>query len=177
MSDTWLADLPLSLQQQVLLTTDGTVTDLVALFSGEDIHITKLFQEAVVASGPKELGLSEAQPLLERSILLSGASKHYLYAQSHFVISRLSPEMQTALLETQTPIGLLWKRARLEMYREVVDRHLEHNPALLDYFPDADDARFISRTYVVYHQGQVLGVITEKFPFSYFRENERESNS
>jgi chorismate-pyruvate lyase len=169
MSDTSLAELPLSMQQQVLLTTDGTVTDLVALFSGEDIHITKLSQENITAVGPKELGLSVAQPILERSILLSGADKHYLYAQSYFVIPRLAPDMQKALLETQTPIGLLWKRARLEMYREVVDRHLERSPELLEFFPDAQDARFISRTYVVYHQGEVLGVITEKFPLTYFR--------
>ncbi|MCW8195397.1 DUF98 domain-containing protein [Proteobacteria bacterium 005FR1] len=171
MSDNPLADLPLSLQQQVLLTTDGTVTDLVALFSGEDIHITKLSQESITSVGPKALGLSAPQPILERSILLSGADRHYLYAQSHFVIPRLAPDMQKSLLETQTPIGLLWKRARLEMYREVVDRHLEHSPELLEYFPDAQDARFISRTYVVYHQGDALGVINEKFPFSYFRES------
>jgi chorismate-pyruvate lyase len=169
MSDLSLAEIPLSLQQQVLLTTDGTVTDLVALFSGESIHITKLDQEAIVAIGPAELALSQPHSLLERRILLSGANKHYLYAESHFVIDRLAPEMQRALLETETPIGLLWKQARLEMYRELVDRRLEDRPELRDYFPDAQSSRFISRTYVVYHGGEVLGVITEKFPVSYFR--------
>jgi chorismate-pyruvate lyase len=169
MSDSSLADVSLSLQQQVLLTTDGTVTDLVALFSGEEIHITKIAQRAVVSTGPAELGLSKAEPLLERSILLSGASRHYLYAQSHFVIQRLAPDMQRELLETETPIGLLWKKARLEMYREVVDRRLENRPELLDYFPDAADARFVSRTYVVYHNAKPLGVITEKFPLDFFR--------
>lgn len=169
MSDTSLADVSLSLQQQVLLTTDGTVTDLVALFSGEQIHITKILQRTATALGPKELGLRLPQALLERSILLSGADKHYLFAQSHFIIGRLAPDMQRDLLETETPIGLLWKKARLEMYREVVDRRLEDRPDLLDYFPDACDSRFVSRTYLVYHQGHVLGVITEKFPLNYFR--------
>jgi chorismate-pyruvate lyase len=170
MSDSSLADVSLSLQQQVLLTTDGTVTDLVALFSGEEIHITKIAQQTIVRAGPAELGLPQPEPLLERSILLSGARKHYLYAQSYFVIRGLAPEMQRALLDTETPIGLLWKKARLEMYRELVDRRLEQRPELLDYFPDAQDARFISRTYVVYHQRRPLGVITEKFPLDYFRQ-------
>lgn len=168
MIDDSLVNVPLSLMQNVLLTTDGTVTDLVALFSGEPIHITKLSQEIAQETGPAELELSEPTPLLKRVILLSGSERHYLYAESHFVIDRMAPAMQKQLLETETPIGLLWKQARLEMHRAVVERKLEQRPTLLDYFADADDARFLSRTYVVYHQGKPLGVITEKFPYSYF---------
>lgn len=161
---------PLSLMQNVLLSTDGTVTDLVSLFSGEDIHITKLGQDVVQDTGPAELQLSEAKSLLKREILLSGTTRHYLYARSYFILERMPTVMRRQLLETDTPIGLLWKEARLEMFREVVERKLEHNPELLQYFPGAADSRFLSRTYVVYHRQQPLGVITEKFPYSYFSE-------
>lgn len=163
-----LVDVPLSLKQKVLLTTDGTVTDLVALFSGEAIGITKLSQEIVRSAEPVQLELAEATPLLKRVILLSGTSGHYLYAESFFVVSRMPPELQAQLLETETPIGLLWKQARLEMYREVVEQRLEDRPDLLCYFASARDARFLSRTYVVYHGQKPLGIITETFPYSYF---------
>src|SRR5690606_7603472 len=103
-------DLSLSLQQQVLMTTDGTVTDLVALFSGESIRITKLEQESIRSLGPRELELQSPAALLRRVILLSGAEKHYLYAESYFVLQQLSASMQRALLETDIPIGLLWKQ-------------------------------------------------------------------
>lgn len=172
MTDDSLAKLPLSLMQNVLLTTDGTVTDLVALFSGEPIHITKLSQDIVQERGPAALQLTRPAPLLKRVILLSGHERHYLYAESCFIIERMTPAMQRQLLETETPIGLLWKEARLEMYREVVERKLENQPALVDYFAEARDQRFLSRSYVVYHQQQPLGVITEKFPYSYFVEQE-----
>lgn len=170
MTDDSLVNVPLSLLQNVLLTTDGTVTDLVALFSGEPIRITKLSQDIVQGSGPTELQLASPAPLLKRVILLSGRERHYLYAESCFVIERMAPAMQKQLLETETPIGLLWKEARLEMYREVVERKLEKQPDLMDYFTEAGDQRFLSRTYVVYHQRQPLGVITEKFPYRYFVE-------
>jgi chorismate-pyruvate lyase len=163
-----LDDLPLSLMQKVLLATDGTVTDLVALFSGEPIHITKLCQEVIQTKGPEALQLAAPESLLKRVVLLSSERQHHLYAESYFVIGRMAPSMQAALLETETPIGLLWKEARLEMYREVVERKLENKPTLLDYFPDTGDERFLSRTYVIYHQQKPLGIITEKFPYHYF---------
>lgn len=158
----------LSMQQQILLNTDGTVTDLIALLAGESIRITKLQQELVFERGPAALALNEPQNLLRRIVLLSGKEKHYLYAESYFVLERMPQTMQVELLETDTPIGLLWKKARLEMYREIVERKSESCPELCPHFSAMEGETFLSRSYLVHHQQQPLGIITEKFPASYF---------
>ncbi|MGQ9424982.1 chorismate--pyruvate lyase family protein [Gilvimarinus sp. F26214L] len=161
----------LSLKQKIFLTTDGTVTDLIALFSGETIRISKLNQEVLLSDQPRRLALPAPARLLKRVVLLSGAARHYLYAESFFVIERMSAELQQQLLHTDTPIGLLWKEARLEMFRELIDRGVESRPDLVRYFPDADDDLFLSRCYLVHHGQKPVGMITEKMPLSYFRDN------
>lgn len=158
----------LTLFQKILLTTDGTVTDLVSLFTGEPIHITKLSQEIVNSQQPAVLQLDAATPLLHREILLSGEQQHYLYAVSHFVIPRMSRDMQHQLLNTNTPIGLLWQQARLETFREVITQAAEPMGQLAEYFGGTASDRLLTRTYLIYHGGLPLGVITEKFPADAF---------
>lgn len=159
----------LSLFQKILLTTDGTVTDLVSLFTGEPIHITKLSQEVMESREPAVLLLDEPTPLLHREVLLSGERQHYLYAASHFVIPRMSRDMQHQLLTTNTPIGLLWQQARLETYREVISQGEEPMGALSEHFAGHEGGRLLARTYLIYHGGLPLGVITEKFPRAQFQ--------
>lgn len=158
----------LSMQQQILLNTDGTVTDLIALLAGESIHITKIQQQLIFARGPAALELTEERNLLHRTVLLSGKRQHYIYAESYYVLEQMPSSMQVQLLETDTPIGLLWKQAKLEMYREVVEQKVESCPELCAHFSDMEGEDFLSRSYVVHHSGRPLGLITEKFPTSYF---------
>lgn len=164
------SDKKASLFQDILLTTDGTVTDLLALYTGEPIHITKIQQAVINQTTPDTLLLDKPSDLLHREILLSGASGHYLYAESYFVISRLSEQMQANLLHTDTPIGLLWKQARLETYREIITTFDEPMGDLAKYFPADSSGRLRCRSYVIFHNGLPLGLITEKFPQSYFIE-------
>lgn len=163
------SDNSLSLFQKILLSTDGTVTDLVALYTGETIRVKKVEQSVATAMAPLLLGCAGPVKLLTRKILLSGANKNYLYAESLFVFERFSPAIQEQLLNSDRPIGLLWRDARLETYREVVDQRIEPCAAIAEHFDLPATARFVSRTYLIYHQGKPLGSITEKWPLSYFR--------
>ncbi|HEY6124220.1 MAG TPA: chorismate pyruvate-lyase family protein, partial [Steroidobacteraceae bacterium] len=110
----------LSLPQKVLLTTDGTVTQLLEIYTGERIRVEKL-EHALVTGGPAPLGVSATEPVLSRTILLRGASRPYMYAHSWLVPSRMPRGMQETILTTDTPIGQLWKASRLETFREIID--------------------------------------------------------
>ena len=160
----------LSTQQAILLSTDGTVTDLIRHFTGEHIHVTKLSQSIIVDNQPVALQLNSPTQLLHRRILLTG-SRHYLYAESFFVIERMSEYLRKELLESDIPIGLLWQREKLETFREIISSQCEDNRELIEYFSEAEsnDAKFMSRSYLIYHGGVPLGLITEKFPASYFK--------
>jgi chorismate-pyruvate lyase len=160
----------LSLFQKVLLATDGTVTDLLALYAGEPIGVRKLAQSIRDEHAPAELQCPGPTRLLSRNILLIGAANTYLYAESLFVLDRLSKSIQQQMLETDRPIGLLWKEARLETFREVVRQAVEPCEAIAHHFDAPATAPFVSRTYLIHHGGNPLGMITEKWPLSHFRD-------
>ena len=167
MNSMTLSNINLSQQQAILMDTDGTVTDLIRHFTGEEIAVTKLSQDVVSTAQPEALQLNNPSHLLHRRILLTG-SKPYLYAESYFVIDRMSDFLRKELLESNVPIGLLWQREKLETFREILAKYCEKDEALQDYFKDLKQALFLSRSYRIYHGGLPLGLITEKFPASYF---------
>jgi chorismate-pyruvate lyase len=119
-----------------------------------------------VTDAPSPLEVSATEPVLSRRIILRGATRPYLYAHSWLVPSRMPQEMQAAMLQTDTPIGQLWKAARLETFREIIDFRRERDlevAALLDV-----DATLLSRTYLIHTGGSPMGLIVEKFPASLF---------
>jgi chorismate-pyruvate lyase len=63
----------------------------------------------------------------------------------------------------------MWKHERLETYREIIDKRVEPSPSIVRHFDLGESEPFVSRTYVIYHGGKPLGVITEKWPLSFFR--------
>lgn len=151
--------------QKILLTTDGTVTQLLEIHTGEKMRVVKL-GHAMVAGGPHWLQVSGAESVLSRRILLSGDTQPWLYAHSWLVLSRLPAGMQETMLHTDTPIGQLWRSARLETYREIVDFRRERDPTIAGLF--GTDATLLSRSYVIRSGGAVMGLIEEKFPVTHF---------
>jgi chorismate-pyruvate lyase len=161
----------LSLFQRVLLSTDGTVTDLISLYTGEAIRVKKLVQEIRTGDAPAMLACVGATRLLDRKIVLAGARQNFLYADSVFVFERFSASIQQQLLNTDRPIGLMWKEERLETYREIVASDVGPAPDVAVHFALPADAPFVSRTYVIHHAGKPLGAITEKWPLAWFRDS------
>ena len=159
----------LSLFQRVLLATDGTVTDLIAIYTGESIRVKKIEQSIREQVPPSSLQCTGATRLLSRKILLSGSTLNYLFADSVFVFERFSTSIQMQLLNTDKPIGLMWKEERLETYREIVAQRIEPCAEASTHFDLPEDALFVTRTYLIHHTGKPLGAITEKWPVSLFR--------
>ena len=158
-------DESLSITQKVLLTTDGTVTQLLEIYTGEKIRVQKI-GHALENGAPSALGVSATEPVLSRRILLRGATRPYMYAHSWLVPSRMPLGMQETILQTDTPIGQLWKASRLETFREIVDFRREQDSEVAALF--GIDETLLSRTYLISTGGAPMGLIVEKFPESYF---------
>jgi len=157
-----------SLFERILLVTDGTVTDLISLYAGEPIKVTKLEQTLREEHAPALLQCPGATSVLTRKILLSGEQRHYLYAESLLVFDRLSPWVRQQLLATDQPIGLLWRAERLESHREVVERMIEQRPDIATHFDLPPETPWVSRSYLVLHQRKPVAMITEKWPLDGF---------
>lgn len=157
-------DASLSLLQKVLLTTDGTVTQLLEIYTGQKISVRRL-EHAMQSGGPAILSVSATEPVLSRRILLCG-ERPCMYAHSLLVPSRLPPGMQEMMMRTDTPMGQLWKAQKLETFREVVDYRREHDQGVAELL--GSSVRLLSRSYLIHAGGAPLGLITEKFPENRF---------
>lgn len=160
-----LADTALTTLQKALLITDGTVTQLLEVFAGEKMRVQKLAQ-SVVRGGPPALDVGDAEEVIRRRILLRGERRAYLHAESWLVPARMPVDMRDALTRTDTPLGHLWKAARLEAFREIVDFHRESNTevaALLGTEPE-----IFSRSYLVITSGRPMSLVVESFSGNLF---------
>lgn len=166
------ADSALSLFQKVLLSTDGTVTELLQLYAGKPMRARKIAQSLATDNGPALLAAEPGERILHRRIVLGSGDENdieLLFADSYFIFDRFPAAIQRDLLHTELPIGLLWRRERLEMVREIVDRHSETCADVAVLLGARAETTLFARTYIIFHQARVLGVITEKFSATSFR--------
>ena len=154
-----LSNYPLSLQ--LLMHTDGTVTELIKLLAQEDIRVVKLIEK---------INSDNDSNILDRHIYLQGikTDKIWLYAHSKIFLSNLPKKFVTDLLENAIPIGTLWNNYRMETYKKMLTQHVEKSDG-------CDDSGFevntilLTRTYQVFNQKKTIMEITEKFPLNAYQ--------
>ncbi|MBF2079683.1 MAG: DUF98 domain-containing protein [Synechococcales cyanobacterium T60_A2020_003] len=164
----------LSRFQRILLTTDGTLTEILAAYLCEQIHLVKLSErsyslEQAIAPLEVETGMD----VIDRRILLQGkiSRRNFIYAESFLVPDRLEETFKQELLVSQTPLGRLWLEHKLETFKEIIDTAKEPAGSLASYFRISPDEALLSRTYRVFSKREPIMMITEKFPESFFRDS------
>lgn len=168
-SDLQIRDL--SLLQQVLLVTDGTLTNLLELYTGEQIQVVKLAETLRPVGDERELlALARDHSVMDRTILLQGraSGRNWLYAESLIVTDRLSPQFQDRLLRSREPIGKLWLEQRLETFKEQIVAYRQPAAGLAGHFGLEPTDTLLCRTYLVFSQRQPIMLIAEKFPATCF---------
>ncbi|PSR16767.1 DUF98 domain-containing protein [filamentous cyanobacterium CCP3] len=161
----------LSTFQRILLTTDGTVTDILEAYLFEQIRIVKLSEKLVLLGQDiPAMGLKEGTEVIARKVLLQGkiSRRNFVYAESIVVPERLDENFRQALLETKTPIGKLWFEQKVETFKEILDSSKEKSEDLSQFFNIEPSDRLLSRTYRVVTNQKSVMMITEKFPECYF---------
>ncbi|NJK32917.1 MAG: DUF98 domain-containing protein [Deltaproteobacteria bacterium] len=152
---------------RILLTTDGTVTDMLEAYLQEPMQVIPLAQELIASREPiAELELEAGEPILRREILLRGklSGRTVLHADSVIVPERLSERLRVGLLEKRQPIGQLLLADRLETYREIIACARREAGPLARHFHLYETASFLTRTYVISLGGRGIMRITEDFP-------------
>ena len=152
---------------RILLTTNGTVTDILEAYFGEPMVVVKLHQELLqLKRSIPSLEVKRGEGVLSRKIMLQGevSRKNFLYAESLIVMSRLDARMQKGLLGSLKPIGQLLLERHLETFKEIVDCGREPAGGMTDYFKLAPAARIIFRAYRTIACHRPIMLITEKFP-------------
>lgn len=161
----------LSTFQRILLTTDGTLTEILEAYLFEKIQVIKLHEELVsIKQDILPLEIQAGSEVIERNILLKGKISHrnFIYAKSVIVPDRLDETFKDRLIKTQEPMGRLWLEHKLETFKEIVDSGKEPAADLSDYFKIKREDKMLYRTYRVFSNRKPIIMITEKFPESYF---------
>ena len=161
----------LSTFQRILLTTDGTLTDILEAYLFEQIRVAKLSEElTVAASDIPLLDLEQGTEIIDRRILLQGRISHrnFIYAESIIVPDRLDELFRNELLKTRMPIGKIWLEHKVETFKEIVRSGREPAGELATYFDISPDDYLLFRSYRVISHRKATMLITEKFPESYF---------
>ena len=159
--------------QRILLTTDGTVTEILEAQLWEQINLIKLFQEKRICDDAIPfLEIGSGTEVLLRKILLQGSDSgiNHIYAESILVPEKLDPDLQDGLVNTDKPLGRLMIEAKTETFREILSCKMEPADELGDYFDQTVDSILVSRTYRVFADSNPIMLITEKFPVSSFRD-------
>jgi chorismate-pyruvate lyase len=164
----------LSQFQRILLTTDGTLTEILAAYLCEQIHLVKLSEQLYnIKHDLEPLNLQSGMDVIDRQILLQGkiSRRNFIYAETLLVPDRLESKFKQELLVSQTPLGRLWLEHKLETFKEIVDTAKEPAGVLAAHFGISPEDALLSRTYRVFSQREPIMMITEKFPESFFRDS------
>jgi chorismate-pyruvate lyase len=153
--------------QRILLITDGTLTEILEAYFLERIELVKL-SEHLLTSGEMDAPLPAAadERILERKINLRGvvSGRLYVYAKSLVFVNRLDSSFQTELLETNIPLGRLWRSHRLETFKELVNVECRPAATLAAQLACAETTPVLGRVYDVYSARRAVMRIAEYFP-------------
>jgi chorismate-pyruvate lyase len=161
----------LSKFQRIILTTDGTLTEILEAYLLEKIQIIKLSEEIVAtAKDILPLDLKIGSEVIYRKVLLQGkiSRRNWIYAESIIVPERLDELFRERLLKSREPIGRLWLEHQLETFKEIIDSGRELVGDLSNYFKVPSEEKLLCRTYRVFSNRKPIMVITEKFPEQFF---------
>ena len=102
-----------TLLQDALLKTDGTVTDLLELFTNEEIIVEKIAPGLYSAQCQRPVCGDDPSSVV-RDVILRGkvTGARYIFAHSHLFPSALPPAVQTRLNTTSDPIGKVLREYR-----------------------------------------------------------------
>jgi chorismate-pyruvate lyase len=153
-----------TLLQETLLRTDGTVTDLLELFTGENIRVDKVTPGLYSSECDWPNACGNPGPTI-RDVVLRGRNTDlpYIFAHTHLFPERLEAPVQTQLSETNEPIGKVLRQHRLEDFRQIEERGIRSIPAVAGILGGEPTDQMRWRRYSVLSGGLVIMEITEVF--------------
>jgi chorismate-pyruvate lyase len=151
---------------RVLLLTDGTVTQSLAAYFGEEIQVQCLQQR-------------ECRPgVITREVMLRGATTSVAYAHAYSLIQlvHLDTEIQGLLAEGRAGIGELLSARNMETSRQIIHvAPCHYGPTRRDPFSVEEDTGIsdprvvVARDYIIHSQGKPVIEVTEEFPVAVYR--------
>jgi beta-ribofuranosylaminobenzene 5'-phosphate synthase len=168
----------LSPVQKMLLGTDGSVTNLLEVITGNPVEIETLSQEVIPADCQiaSDLEIEKGDEVNYRIVKLkkAGSSEALIYAISHTPLKRLEPSFKEDLIQADIPIGIIMKRHQIESRRDITCTDVvAADKEMSQVFKIFPKEPLLSRNYRIFRNGLPLISITEMFPYNEFQDRKR----
>ena len=159
-----LHDRKATLLQDALLKTDGTVTDLLELFTDEEIIVEKIAPGLYSAECQRAVCGDDPGSVV-RDVILRGkvTGARYIFAHSHLFPSALPPAVQARLNTTSDPIGKVLREYRTESFRQIEQSASVPLPTIARLLDQEQTDQMRWRRYSVISGGVAIMEITEVF--------------
>jgi beta-ribofuranosylaminobenzene 5'-phosphate synthase len=168
----------LSSVQKILLSTDGSVTQMLEVITGSPVRLETHSQQVEPADGETAAVLQcrAGEEVNHRVVTIRGDpdGKVLLTAVSHALVSRLPLEFREDLMRADIPIGKILLRHRIEARREIREiRSAPADPGTAGILGILRGEPVLSRRYEIIHGGSSLLSIREQFPYHAFLDERR----
>lgn len=168
----------LSQVQKMLLGTDGSVTNLLEIVTGQPVEIETLEQRTLPADEAvaAELVVRPGDEINYRAVKLKRADtgETLIYAVSHTPLNRLEVSFKDDLTRADIPIGLILKKHEIESRRDITGTGFsqadEDMSRVFNIFPRET---MLSRRYKIFRHAMPLIAIQETFPYNSFQDSRR----
>lgn len=149
---------------RICVGTDGSVTTLIEVMTGEEAIVETIEQRVVEADEPtaKLLGIEVGDRVNHREVLIKAGGVVYEHALSLSPLQRMPTGMQDDLMRADTPIGNILRDYGLETRRDLLGITMVGDTG--PYQGYLGEARMLSRQYNIVYQHETLMWIQETFP-------------
>lgn len=157
----------LSNTQKILLSTDGSVTNILDVLEGK-VGIKTLIQEFRPADSQiaHELGIEKGEMINYRVVII-GTHDPFIHAVSYIPLNRINNNFKEDIIRADIPIGRILQKHQVESRREIESIDVEEPSAeIQSIFKTVSP--MLTRTYNIIHHDQILIRIKETFPLSLF---------
>ena len=172
---------PISQAQRALISTDGSVTRLLEVFSSDPVGVHTISQEIISApeeiAGDLEISPGDEVNCRVVNLISKRTQKILIQAISYAPLKRLPDQARIKLMKADEPIGIILRDEKMESRRELLSvRHFKKNKPwnqVNEGVPgplSGKDQIHISRTYRIIHNNHPIFRIEEVMPVSLFAE-------
>ncbi|NYT01888.1 MAG: DUF98 domain-containing protein, partial [Methanosarcinales archaeon] len=168
----------LSPVQRMLLGTDGSVTSLLEVITGDPVGIETLIQKVIPADGEVagELNIQPGEEVNYRVVRLKNdrSGETLIHAVSYTPLKRLESWFRDDMMRADIPIGVILQRHNIESRRDILETdHLRADGEMTRLFNVFPREPMLFRRYRIIRNGEPLISIRETFPYNQFQDGRK----
>ena len=154
--------------QKVLLTVEGSITNLLdVLYGTVSIFTLSRHFERADKEKAKLVNINEGDEINYREVIIHRRGQPLIYALSFIALNRCLPESHEDVMKGEIPLGKILRKYEIESRREIQNIYIEEQTDTLKSLFNMNE-KFLSREYVVIENKEVVMWTKESFPISYF---------